>query len=157
MMETVSEQKDVLAILALTAIGFIVLVASTSSAEYGLILMRQDRLIWSLTRLVPTIGWIAVACVALLIRGTVSWASSLVAFSISLIVASTVAAVFAPVGINTSALASTLVYYSLVSALLCITFRSTVAAGLAAPFFLALQVAADIAAHLGTGVIQIAC
>jgi len=154
-MDIVSEQKDALVALGLTALGFVILVVTTASHEYGLILMRDDRLIWSLTRIVPALAWISLAGVLVLFRNTITWKSAAAAFMVTLVIASTVAVAGAPLGVNAVSVMSTVSYYALTSALLCVTIRSAVLASFVAPVFLVLQVITDILAHLGTGVVQL--
>ncbi len=117
-MDIVSEQKDALVALGLTALGFVILVVTTASHEYGLILMRDDRLMWSLTRIVPALAWISLAGVLVLFRNDISWKSAAAAFMVTLVIASTVAVAGAPLGVNAVSVMSTVSYYALTSALL---------------------------------------
>ena len=156
-MDTVSEQKDALVATGLTAVGFVLLVVSTTSPDYGLILMQQDRLVWSLTRVLPALCWISLAGVLILIRGAVVWTSAACACAISLIVSSVVASFGAPFGFSFMPMMASVTYYALTTGLLCVTIRNPIAAGVLAPVLLVAQVLTDILAHLTTGVLQIAC
>lgn len=155
-MDIVSEQKDALAAIGLTALGFILLVVTTTSHEYGLMLAGNDRLVWSVTRMLPALGWISLAGVLVLFRDTISWASAATAFLVTLAVGSSVAVFGVSAGIDALSVMSTVSYYALISALLCLTIKSRARAAVAGPFLLALQVLTDIAAHVGAGVLQIA-
>jgi hypothetical protein len=156
-MDTVSEQKDALVALGLAAVGFVLLVASTTSADYGLILVQKDRLIWSATRVLPALCWFSIAGILVLIRGTVIWTSAACAFGVSLLAGSVVSSFGAPFGFSFMPMMASISYYALTTALLCLTIRNSVAACFFAPVLLLLQVLTDVLAHLVTGVLQIAC
>ena len=155
-MDTVSEQKDALVALGLAAIGFVLLVVSTTSPDYGLLLMQQDRFIWSATRVIPALGWLSIAGILVLVRGAVIWTSAASALAISLLAGSVVASFGAPFGFSFMPMMASISYYALTTALLCLTIRNPVAAGILAPVLLILQVLTDVLAHLVTGVLQIA-
>lgn len=156
-MDTASDQKDALVIVALTAAGFALLVASTSSKDYGLVLIQKDQLVWSLARTVPALCWISLAGLLVLSREAVVWTSAVAAITASLITGCTVAVLGAPIGLDAVSLMSTVSYYALISGLICLTVRSPILAGIVGPILLVLQVLTDVIAHLGMGLIQIAC
>jgi hypothetical protein len=154
-MDMASDQKNAIALLGLTAAGFLLLVALTTSNDYGFILAKDQRFIWTVTRVYPALGWLSLAGVLILARSPLNWTSAATAFMITLIAGSTVAVIGAPVGIDSVSLMTSVCYYAIISAFLCLTTRRPVVAGLIAPAILLLQVGTDVAAHVATGVLQI--
>ncbi len=155
-MDAISEQKDALAAIGLASLGMILLIATTQSYEYGLPLSHDTRWIWTLTRIFPAAAWMSIAAILVLVRGAVYWSSAATGFLVALTVACGVAAMGSPPDANAVSIMTSVSYYAIISALLCLTFRHPVLAGLASLAFLFLQVLTDVAAHLATGVIQIA-
>lgn len=155
-MDLISERKDALAVLGLAAAGFVFLVVSTSSPDYGLLLPQKERLIWSFARIGPALAWMSLALIAIIVRDSLVWTSAAAAFMTTLVLGCAVAVLGAPIGADAVSIMSSVTYYSLISALLCVTFRSPILAGILGPGLLILQVLTDVLVHVGTGVIQLA-
>lgn len=156
-MDIVSEQRDALIVTGMLAVGFALLVATTASHEYGILLMKSDRLTWSVTRIIPVLGWLSLAGLLVIVRSAVVWASAAAAAAVTFLAALAFILVTTPPDVQAQAILASLSYYALISGMLCLTIRNAVVAAFAGPALLILQVFADVAAHLLTGVIRFGC
>ena len=155
-MDLIAEKKDALAAVGLTALGFVLLVFSTTSNQYGMLLMPSDRLIWSVTRVLPVLCWVSVAGLLVLFRDQLFWSSAAASFMSSLVIGCMAAVAISPGGIDPSSVVASVTYYALISAVLCFSVKSKLWAIILGPLLVAAQVFLDVITHLGSGVLQLA-
>ena len=155
-MKIIHSKRNVCLGILLTWCVYVAFALLTDWTDYGLEAKPQHHLRWTIIRLSTFSIWLFVAALLLRYRkNRVNWRSFLFSFIVTGIIAILISPSLVTRYANEAAIAGTIVFYALVSGLLCITVRKpTIAAPLSLLLF-AAQFFLDAIAHISSGVFRL--
>jgi hypothetical protein len=155
-MKMIHSQRNVGLGILLTWCVYVAFALLTDWNDYGLEAKPEHHLRWTIIRLSTFSIWLFLAALLLRYRKhPVNWRS----FSFSFLVTGIIAVVISPSLVtrsaNEAAIAGTIVFYALVSGLLCITVKKPTIAAVLGLLLFAAQFFLDASAHIFSGVFRL--
>jgi len=163
-MQDTFDARTLNSVVFMAAAGFAILVLNTEVWQYGMPMIPEHSMLWSLARIPAFIIWLSFAAMVTLQRGVLFAGSFVNAFAVSLVVFAagfTIstgfgAVILGPLAVHFSPVSQTAVYYAIGSGIFAASFRGPISSTLAGLGALVLQIALDVAVHVATGAIQLA-
>lgn len=142
--------------LGFTWIGYLLFVASSRLADFGLSIQMDNFWLWQAIRLTTVSFWLGIAATILYARKRpLNWNSPLHAASASALLAILLTPTLASANASLAAVLGSILTYSLVSGLVCVTIQRPPVAALLGLLLFPAQLLLDTAAHLLSGTFPI--